>query len=236
MLNEGRESLYRFDIERDGLHRQLGNGLPKGSTMLVTGGYGTGKSAVCQRLTYGFLQHAHTVTYISSELTTAGFLNQMNSLDYPVRESIVARDLLFIPVFPLLGSSKSRGDFLGRLMGAPALFGNDIIIIDTFSSLVKHDLNERRALLVLAFFKKLSAKSKTIILTMEERELAEEVMSSFKAVCDIYLELRTDVVEGNIERIIQVRRFSAALGYVGDTIGFRVEPGAGFIVDITMVA
>ena len=98
-----RRNLLRIDIERDSLHRQLGGGIPKGTTMVMSGRFGTGKSAVSQRLSYGFLRHGHTVTYITTELTTKGFIDQMESLDYPVREDMMEGRLTIIPVFPLIG-------------------------------------------------------------------------------------------------------------------------------------
>ena len=55
--------LYHFDLERDGLHRNLAGGIPKGSTILLEGDYGSGKSVVSQRLAYGFLTHEYSVTY-----------------------------------------------------------------------------------------------------------------------------------------------------------------------------
>ena len=75
--------LYGFELERDGLNRSLGEGFPKGIIGLTMGEYGSGKSAIMQRLCYGFLQNGVTVTYVSTELTTKGFIDQMKSLEYP---------------------------------------------------------------------------------------------------------------------------------------------------------
>ena len=66
--------LYKIELERDGLHRNLGGGFPKGAIVLMIGKYGAGKSAVSQRLTYGFLKNGHSVTMVSTEFTTKAFL------------------------------------------------------------------------------------------------------------------------------------------------------------------
>ena len=89
MAMASRSNLLRFDFERDGLHRHLGGGLPKGVLMVVSGSVGSGKSAIIERLIYGFLLHHHSINVISTELTTKGFLNQMESLDYPVKKNLL---------------------------------------------------------------------------------------------------------------------------------------------------
>ncbi len=223
-------------MDRDNLHMQFGGGIPKGTTMLLEGRDGSGKSAVVQRLLYSFLQHGISVTVISTELTTKGFIDQMKSLDYDVMGHLLKKQLLFIPVFPLFGQVKERQDFLGRLMNTRELYNNDVIVIDTFSQLIKHDIDEDRSFKVLSFFKKLSGQSKNIIITIESRELGENVESLFSSIADIFIELECEAIEGKMEHKMLIRRFGAAAGPVRDTVGFKVIPGAGFIVDITAVA
>jgi flagellar protein FlaH len=228
--------MLRFDFERDGLHRHLGGGLPKGVLMVVSGSVGSGKSAIIERLIYGFLLHHHSINVISTELTTKGFLNQMESLDYPVKKNLLDSTLKFVPVFPLIGRAKERGDFLTRLKSTPGLYEAEVIAIDTFSALVMNDIDEYRALETISFFKKIVGKNRTIILTIDPMELSNDIMGPFRSVADILLELKTEVVEGTMEHIMYVTRYSHAQGPVSTAVGFRIEPRAGFIVDITTVA
>ena len=231
-----RQNLLRFDFERDGLHRHLGSGLPKGVLVVVSGSVGSGKSAIMERLIYGFLLHHHTINVISTELTTKGFLNQMESLDYPVKKHLLDGTLKFVPVFPLIGKAKQRADFLTRLKSTPGLYEAEVVIVDTFSALVMNDIDESRALETISFFKKIVAKNRTIIMTIDPMELPAEIMGPFRSVADILLELKTEVVEGTMEHIMYVTRYTHAQGPVSTAIGFRIEPRAGFIVDITTVA
>lgn len=229
-------SLLKFDFERDGLHRHLGGGLPKGVLMVISGSVGSGKSAIIQRLIYGFLLHHHTINVISTELTTKGFLNQMETLDYPVKKNLLDGTLKFVPVFPLIGKAKQRADFLTRLKSTPGLYEAEVIAVDTFSSLVMNDIDEAKALDTISFFKKIVGKNRTIILTIDPQELSHDIMGPFRSVADILLELKTDVVEGSMEHIMYVTRYTHATGPVSTAVGFRIEPRAGFIVDITTVA
>jgi archaeal flagellar protein FlaH len=228
--------LYKFEIDRDGLHRQLGAGIPKGSIMLLEGKYGAGKSAILQRLTYGFLKNGVTVTYISTELTTPGFIEQMRSLDYPITPYLLNRDLLYIPVFPLIGDAVPRREFLDKLMDTKDLYEREVTIIDSFSSLVKMDLRGQRAIQVLAFFKKLAALSRTIILTVDPVDLDERTLSPLRSDSDIYMSITMAQLEGSTVRALNVNRFGGSTEPVGDAIGFRIEPKIGFIIDITTVA
>lgn len=230
------EKYLPISLERDNLHMQLGGGIPKGTTMLLSGKDGSGKSAITQRLVYSFLQHGIHTTVISTELTTKAFIDQMRSLDYDVMDYLLRKQLLFIPVFPLFGRVKGRQDFLKRLMNTRKLYESNVIVIDTFSQLIKQDIDEDRSFKVLSFFKKLSGQSKNIILTVENRDLSENVLSLFSSITDIYIELDSDPVEGVLEHKMFIKRFCAAAGPVRDMVGFKVIPGVGFIVDITAVA
>ncbi len=229
-------NLLRFDFERDGLHRHLGGGIPKGTLVVVSGPVGSGKSAVVQRLIYGLLLHHHSVNIISTELTTKGFLDQMESLDYPVKRNLMDGSMKFIPVFPLIGRTKGRGDFLSRLTSTPGLYDSEVVIIDTFSALVTSEIDEGSALSSLSFFKKIIGRNKTLVLTIDPIELSKGIFGPFRAVADILLELKTEIVEGAVEHTLYVTRYSHAVGPVSNAVGFRIEPRAGFIVDITSVA
>jgi len=228
--------IYKIELVRDGLHRTFGGGIPKGALCIIEGPYGAGKSAVSQRLAYGFLKNGHSVTYISTELTTKGFIDQMHSLDYPIVDYILSRELMFIPVYPLIGKARSRYDFLQRLMSAKGLFERDITIIDTFSSLVKDEIDRDTAIEAIAFFKKITGLNKSVILTIDSKDLQSGVFSQFESDCDLLINLKMVSIEGTTTRILFISRYVNPSQAIVDNIGFRIEPKVGFIIDITSVA
>ena len=228
--------IYSVELDSDGLHRNMGGGLPTGSLVLLVGAYGAGKSAVCQRLLFGFLRNHHSCTYISTEFTMKGFIEQMKSLGYNVVDYLLNKQYLFIPIFPLIGKAKKRDEFLHTLMTTQHLYDREIVIIDTFSALVKHSIDQDRTLECLAFFKKLAGKGKTIILTMQPDELSDEVMKPFLTDSDIYLDLVMANLEGATTRTMVVRRYTGSAKPIVEATGFRIEPKVGFIIDITAVA
>jgi flagellar protein FlaH len=176
------------------------------------------------------------MTLISTESTTKGFLDQMESLDYPVKKHLLEGSLRFVPVFPMIGRAKKRTDFLQRLTSTPSLYDTEIIAIDTFSALVMNDIDESKALSTISFLKKITGRSRTVMLSIDPTDLPPSIMSPFRSVADILIELKTEIVEGEMEHVFYVTRYSHALGPVSTAVGFRIEPRAGFIVDITSVS
>ena len=67
--SNARHDLFGIHLKADELAARMGGGLPRGSTMLIEGAEGSGRSAMCQRLLYGLLQNGHSATFVSTELT-----------------------------------------------------------------------------------------------------------------------------------------------------------------------
>lgn len=224
-----------FEIPRDEFNRKLGGGFPPGSLVVIEGGSGGGKSTICQRMIFGLLENKHSVTFVSTQQTTKGFINQMYSLDYPIATYLLNGSFLFIPVIPLVQAAKSRIDFLERLMGAKELFENKIIVIDTISSLIKYSVDNEKSLELVSFFKKLNGMGKIIILTVEPSQLSEDITSMFRSSCDIYISLIVKPMANEVKRTVVVNKFTGAKGPVGQMIGFRIEPKVGLVVEIAAV-
>ncbi|MCL7410606.1 MAG: ATPase domain-containing protein [Methanosarcinaceae archaeon] len=224
-----------FEIPRDEFNRKLGGGFPPGSLVVIEGGSGGGKSTICQRLIFGLLENQNSVTFVSTQQTTKGFINQMYSLDYPIATYLLNGSFLFIPVIPLVQAAKSRIDFLERLMGAKDLFENNIIVIDTISSLIKYSVDNEKSLDLVSFFKKLNGMGKIIILTVEPSQLSEDITSMFRSSCDIYISLMVKPMANEVKRTVVVNKFTGAKGPVGQMIGFRIEPKVGLVVEIAAV-
>ncbi|MEA1866251.1 MAG: ATPase domain-containing protein [Euryarchaeota archaeon] len=215
--------LKSFYLERDEFNRKLGDGFPPGSLVVLEGGSGSGKSITCQRICFGLLANNASVSYISTQLTTRGFIAQMQSLDYPIGHYLLNGKLLFLPVLPLLDETKPRSNFIQRLMAAKMIFKHDVVIIDTISSLVSHSTDIKKTLNLVNFFKKMGSLEKTIILAIDSGMLDYEVANIFGAPSDIYLMIKTKVEKGDIRRYIVVNKFAGSEARVTQTIGFRIE-------------
>lgn len=232
-----------FTIDRDDLCERLGGGIPPGSLVVLEGKFGAGKSILSQRITYGLLQHDVKLSYISTELTTAGFLHQMDSLKYDLEEVLMNEQLVFIPVHPLLGARAPRDQLLSRIAKARKMYENDVIIFDTFSKFLADHLRAKGGGFeateqiegVLYLFKRLTSIDKTIILTFEEGQVPPDVAATFKEAADIYMQIGMETTGASTTRQLIVHRMSRAPGRFGEVIGFRVEPGLGIVIEIKSV-
>ena len=228
--------IYKLQISRDDLHDQLGQGLPAGTITLIEGPKGAGKSAILERMIYGFLSNGHSVTCISTELTVKDFIDQMYCLDYPIASWLLNGRLKFVPVYPLIGNTRDRKDFLGMLMSSRELFTSDVIVMDTFSSLVSNSLRgEENSIHVLSFFKKLSGMNKSVVISVDPDEVDGEALAPFESDSHVYLNLVVSQVGGMISRNIMVKRFANTQYRVSPMIGFRIEPNVGMVIEITSV-
>ena len=62
------------------------------------------------------------------------------------------------------------------------------------------------------------------------------LLHSMRASAEIVLDMQTAMIGGDLKRNIVVTRFLRAAGPVQSSVGWRVEPSMGFIVDITAVS
>ena len=228
--------LLSIAIERDDLNENLGGGIPRGAIVLIEGPPGAGKSILAQRMAYGILQNGHSLSYVSTELTTLDFIGQMASLDYDVGPYLLKLDLLFVSVYPLIGYMRPREEHLAALMEARNLFNGDVIIIDALSTLVAHSMDRRNTTDLISFMKKITARGKTIVITVEDGELDQSSVNILRASSDVFFQVNLSASEDMITRTVLVKRFLKAVERVNDIIAFRVEAGLGLVIELGGVA
>ena len=239
--------------DHDRLNKELGGGVPRGSIVLAEGDYGAGKSAMSQRFTYGFCEEGHSVTYLSTELTTRGFIDQMHSLSYDMVDHLLDENVLFLHAdigdsntFSGGEKKQERKELLRRLMEAEVMWDSDVVIIDTFDAILRNDpkfealvrQNEERqaALEIISFFRDIISEGKVVILTVDPTTLDEEAIGPFRSIADVFLELEMVEVGNETRRQINVLRFAGMGEQVGDTIGFSVRSGTGIVIESRSVA
>ncbi|KAB1188715.1 MULTISPECIES: ATPase domain-containing protein [Haloferax] len=235
----------------DRLEKELGGGMPKGAIVLIEGDYGAGKSVLSQRFSYGFCQEDTVTTLVSTELGVRGFLDQMHSLSYDVVKHLLNEEILFLQAEidssgALSGGQQERKQLLRRLMDAETLWDADVIIIDTFDAILRNDpqfealvrQNEERqaALEIISFFRELTTKGKTIILTVDPSSVDEGSIGPFRSIADVYFELEMVEVGNDVRRNIFVKRFAGMGQQVGDRVGFSVRSGIGLVIESRSVA
>jgi flagellar protein FlaH len=228
---------------RDDVNRAFGGGLPRGSLILLEGGYGSGKSVFSGRFAYGLCEESHAVTLLSTERPVQRFCSQMRALSYPVEEALGTRDLLYLygDVAGLDREGEQAPELLPRLTGSTRMWEADVILLDSFGEVLRFDRefdrltreNDRRraARRVVAFLSSITANGRTVVLTVDPVGLPESVMEPFRMLSDGVLELSRTPGGSSARRSVEVRRFAGATGPVRDRIDFSVRPGAGIVID-----
>ena len=253
-MSRAHRNLISLGMEdHDRLNKELGGGIPRGSIVLLEGDYGAGKSAISQRFSYGFTQEGASVTFLSTELTVSGFIDQMNSLSYDVVKPLLKEQLLFLhadfdSAGALRGGNKDaeRKQLLKRLMEAETMWEPEVVIIDTFDAILRNDPtveslvrqnDERQAALeIISFFRSMISDGKIIVLTVDPSTVDEEAIGPFRSIADVFIEIQMIEVGNDIRRQLQVKRFAGMGEQVGDTIGFSVRSGTGIVIESRSVA
>lgn len=229
--------VFQIRLERDELHRWLGGGIPKGSLVVIEGGLGTGKSLISQRLTYGFLDNGITCSYLSTEMPVRDFIRQMLSLNYDITSNLLDGDLFFVSSFLAMSEAKRTGDPLRAILRNERILEMEAILLDSFDPLIYGaDRDQETILQLTTELKKLGNADKVLVITADPERTDPELMNSLRSVADISIQLDSKQMASSIKRRMTIVRFLKPGGRYTNMIGFRVEPGIGFVIEISMVA
>ena len=229
------EDGYEFTLEQDSLSNAMGARLPNRSLWMVQGEVGSGKSLVSQRLIYGLLENGSKILVVTTELTTRGWIEQMESIGYPVTDYIASGMLMVFSRFGVIAEAKEGVD-LFDVLESDAVEKADVVVIDSASSLIPEGIEPSQYLTTLQKLRKICSESRSRLLTVDPTEMDGKLLHKLRSSCEVLLDLNAGFVGGEIKRTIVVTRFLRAAGPVQASVGWRVEPYMGFIVDITAVS
>ena len=196
---------------------------------------GGGKSLISQRIIYGLLENGVKVLAVTTELTTRGWIEQMESIGYPVTEHIASGRLMVFSRFGVIAETKDDVGIFD-VLDSDAINKADVVVIDTASSLMPSELDAKQKDEVLQKLRKICSESRSLMLTVDPTEMDEKLLHKLRSSCEVLLDLNAGFVGGELKRTIVVTRFLRAAGPVQASVGWRVEPYMGFIVDITAVS
>ena len=229
------EDGYEFTLEQDSLSNAMGARLPNRSLWMIQGEVGSGKSLISQRLIYGLLENGSKMLVVTSELTTRGWIEQMESIGYPITEYIASGKLLIYSRFGVIAEAKEGVD-LFDVLNADGIEKADVVVVDSASALMPTSLESSEQQAVLQKLRRICSDSRSLLLTMDPSEIDEGLLHKMRSSCEVLLDLKAGFVGGEVKRTIVVTRFLRAAGPVQASVGWRVEPYMGFIVDITAVS
>ena len=136
-----KEDGFPYELETDSLADSMGLRLPNRSLYMLQGTVGGGKSLLSQRLAYGLAENGVKVLVITTELTTRGWIEQMESIGYGVTDAIREGRLLVFSRFGTIAESLPNVG-LEELLESEAIALADVVIIDAASSIMPDALDD----------------------------------------------------------------------------------------------
>ena len=225
---------FPFELETDSLSDSLGKFLPRRSLYIVTGNIGAGKSLIAQRLAFGLVANGVRTTMVTTELTTTGWLEQVNSLGYPLSDATESGNFTLLSRFGVISDEVEGPVTIEEILDSEPMQHADISIIDRASSIIEN--YEGTPDEFLSRLRSFCSEDHSLMLLLDPEEISSEMMRILSSSAEVALDMRTSEIGGGLSRILAVTRFLRAAGPVQPRIGWRVEPSMGFIVDITAVS
>ncbi len=136
--------VQRIFTDIPGFDKLLGNGIPVGSSVLVEGGPGSGKTLLCLSISSNFCKAGKRVLYMSFEEPEEHLIHHMEAFAWPAKE-YVDKGLLRIKRFNALDVARSVEALLSEAKKEllievdpvffPRDFKPDIVFIDSLTSI-----------------------------------------------------------------------------------------------------
>ncbi len=128
-------------------------GLPKGSSVIVAGGPGTGKSTFCRQICYNLLEEGKRCMYVSFEESKTRIQRSMENFGWDINKYIESGDFLLQKINPLdilrmkfgsIGGSGSATELSYKVkpLVIPKDFHPDVIVVDTLSAIIAASLTK----------------------------------------------------------------------------------------------
>lgn len=195
--------------------------ISQGSMVLVEGKKGAETRGVAENLCYGLLENGHTVTYITTALPIQDFIVEMHAHNYRIAQYLPDRQILVIPVYPIIEGKGNTEELLDKLMSSSQLQTTDAIIVDSLSDFLGGHFDEVICMRLLEYLRRLINMGKTVFLVVED---GQKGILSLRLASDLHFAL--SALEG---KGVQVKRYHPPKKGARDVLNFRIDPAAGLI-------
>ena len=235
MIPMAREDIvFDYKFPDDELHKNIGGGLPRNGVVLIEGGPGMGKSILAQRFLYGLLSNNNSVSYVSTELSVQGFLNQMDSLNYDIKEYMLNGSLRFASLFSKTHDLEDQKNRINLFFSSKQLSQSDIVIFDMINHmLVDENSTYEESYAIASKLKKHASQDKCVIVCVEQSTVNAHFYSVLANIADARIEMKEKEQYGIVLSLLKVHRMSSAVDIVESEVPFKVRPGVGIVVDIS---
>jgi KaiC/GvpD/RAD55 family RecA-like ATPase len=148
------ENVLKTDINGfDNLFSE--GGVPKGNSILVAGGTGTGKSTFCRQICYHLVTKGKNCMYVSFEESMERIQRSMNNFGWDVTNYVKENQLLIQKINPLdilrmkFGSISGSGSateisYKVKPLIIPTGFNPEIIVVDSLTAIISASISKEK--------------------------------------------------------------------------------------------
>ena len=186
------------------LDAMLGGGVYRGSTVLISGTAGTGKSTLAAQFSDATCQRGERALYFSFEESEAELIRNMKSAGIDLQKWVDAGLLQFYCFRPGLLGLESH---LVMMQKAAAEFKPAVVVKDSVSDLLRSGVEwEVTAMLTRQIDYLKSIGITTLFTNLTHRDDSSEVDDQMASLTDTWLELKTMEGNGEHNRVIYIRK------------------------------
>jgi len=128
-------------------------GIPAGSSVLIAGGPGTGKSTLCRQICFNLVSKGRKCMYVSFEESKESIIKSMKNFGWDIEKYVTSGDLLIQNINPLdilrmkfgsIGGSGSATELSYKIkpLVIPKDFHPDVIAVDSLSAIIAASLTK----------------------------------------------------------------------------------------------
>lgn len=181
------EDGFPFEVETDSLADSMGLRLPNRSLFLLQGGVGAGKSLISQRLVHGMVHNGVKVLVITTELTTRGWIEQMESIGYGMTDFLREGRVMVLSRYGTVAESRSDVT-LHDVLASPAIPAADVIVLDSASSLMPQGMSKAEQFELIQQFRKVASDGRSFMLCADPEEMDSSLLHSLRASAEVVLD------------------------------------------------
>lgn len=213
----------------------LGGGIREGSLIMVEGEAKTGKSVICQYITYGILRSQQTsVAYFTKKYTSEGLVEQMKSISLDVSQDMATDRLRVYPIYEgnvITNSKQFLQQLINNIVGIPKRF--KLVIVDSVTPLITR-VDPVAKVDFIQVCKEMCRNERSVMLVIDRHIYEGRSLSRVYGMSDYYLELKTHdsilepgQVDTRVIKMLNVTKLAGAERHSQGDIRFEIKPGAG---------
>lgn len=213
----------------------LGGGINEGSLIMVEGEAKTGKSVICQYITYGILRSQQTsVAYFTKKYTDEGLVDQMASISLDIGKDMMTDRLRVCPLYEgdvITNSKQFLQRLINNIVAIPRRF--KLVIVDSVTPLITR-VDPVAKVDFIQVCKEMCRQDRSVVLVIDRHIYEGKSLSRVYGMSDYYLELKTHdsmldpgQVDTRIIKMLNVTKLAGAERHSQGDIKFEIKPVVG---------